>query len=123
MKMNIFVYGTLLSGLYNCIAVGLDTQNKLEDSELVGFVMYSLGYYPAVVYSGNKEDIVIGEVWECNDDIFEVIDRMETGAGYRQREVSTGKNDAIVYEYAYNIDYYKKVVNGDWKEHSKGVEL
>ena len=91
----VFVYGTLKKGfplnqryMGNSKFVGTDSAS--------GFVLFSLGFYPAMVklhcaeIGGNSPECrVLGEVWEVPANEFRDTKRMEEGAGYRTEEITT----------------------------------
>ena len=81
-KNLLFVYGTLKSGFNNNYL--LRTSKKQEgEYALLGYKMYSMGGFPAIVATGEMSDFVIGEVWEVDPDMEKSIDRLE---GYDDKD-------------------------------------
>ena len=72
--MNVFVYGTLLSGESNNYL--LSKSILLGEEILPGLEMHDLGMFPACVVSSD-ENSVIGEVWEVTDEVFKRLDHLE----------------------------------------------
>lgn len=72
--MKVFVYGTLRRGHGN--------NRLLRDSDchgvavLEGYKMVSLGGFPAI-FRGEKDDTVVGEVYEVTKPVLNSLDRLE----------------------------------------------
>jgi gamma-glutamylcyclotransferase (GGCT)/AIG2-like uncharacterized protein YtfP len=101
----VFVYGTLKSGGR---VRGLDMLGWVRDIEdaavLVGeattvnasFSLYDLGSFPAASIAGNNK--ILGEVWEVNDEMFEVLDGIEGyPTFYNRTTVKTTRGEAWMY--------------------------
>ena len=111
----IYVYGSLRKGEYN--------NYLLKDSEYIGkgivkgFKMYSLGSYPFVHQTNNKDDIIVVEGYKVDIETYNSINKMERLAGYTKVNVIISTDMEIIGE-IYKIDnpirYYDKVVSGDW---------
>lgn len=122
-KPFVFVYGSLRHGCYNHTLL-VDKASRIGNIwELEGYSLYSFGSYPAVYPSLNKQDVVVGEVYEITDDkIMDYIDRMESNAGYDKKVelVKDGDEVMIVYVYVYGsarITKRELVEHGDWNLH------
>ena len=84
-KMIIFCYGTLKRGFYNHQWLG---ENKYFGGlYLNGYRMYTNGIYPAIVKSDNQDDVIYGELYEIDKNVFDPIIRMELGANYNMEEI------------------------------------
>jgi gamma-glutamylcyclotransferase (GGCT)/AIG2-like uncharacterized protein YtfP len=79
----IAVYGSLKRGKYNHDFYLKDAK-KLGEIDVIG-TMYLVSSYPALVDDGENE--YVAEVYEVDDETFESLDRMESGAGYVQKIV------------------------------------
>ncbi len=88
----IAVYGSLKKGKYNHSI--LESSKFLGKTQVTG-TLYTLGAYPALCGSGNNK--YEAEVYEVSDEVFDLIDRMELGAGYKRVERVFGNDIAIVY--------------------------
>lgn len=101
----VFVYGTLKSGGR---VRGLDTLGWMRDIEdaatLIGeastvnasFSLYDLGSFPAACIEGDNK--ILGEVWEVNDEMFEILDGIEGYPTFYDRtRVNTTHGEAWMY--------------------------
>ena len=114
-EIRVFVYGTLLSGESNNHRF-LSFSNKLGDQKVEGLQMYSLGYFPACVYTGNDEHVVTGEVWEVDEETFRGLDRLEGYPSFYDRIlVSTEYGEAWVYVHS-QTPPTTLITSGDWRE-------
>ena len=100
--VNIFVYGTLMSGQR---ASGyLDGCELLGRYCLRGYAMYNLGAYPGIV--PQEGESVVGEVWRVPADRLPELDAYEgEGSLYHRRTVTVerdgGRVSAQAYVYAH----------------------
>lgn len=94
----VFVYGTLKKG--NSVR-GLD---QFDGADFVGpatttkawYDMVDFGPFPAVVPGGDS--YISGEVWEVNDEVMEVLDRIEGYPDFYNRQiVETTRGPAWLY--------------------------
>lgn len=115
--MNVFVYGTLLSGQGNNHL--LRDSTKLGDVTVSGLEMHTMGGFPACVVRYDKYSSVTGEVWEVDDETFARLDRLEGYPHFYDRiEINTPLGEAWVYinEEARSLPV---VESGDWKKHNE----
>ena len=76
-KQLVFIYGTLKQG--QCRG------HSMQDGRYLGialttpsFAMYNVGDYPALIFDTLAADHrVCGELYECDEDLLEVLDRIE----------------------------------------------
>lgn len=130
--MNLFVYGTLMSGYHNNTL--LRGATKIGDATVKGD-MYSLGGFPLVSISG--EGTVLGEVYAIDEDHLQNCDYLE---GYRpqNRELSfydrsqvvvtlTDEEEPIEDVFIYHIEdshYHTEdnfLSHGSWRKHREGT--
>jgi len=126
-----FVYGSLRRGEYNYRMIEKVSEFKGMTS-INGYKLISLGYYPCVVKSNNKEDKVIGEVFLINDiDAIKNIDYMELNSGYKRvkQKVVMGSGDEVevlFYEFKRPV-LAPFVESGDWvkemNQRKKNMEM
>ena len=88
----IAVYGSLKKGLHNDWGT--------RDGKFLGIAltlgdMYSLGGYPVMMENGTKEYEI--EVYEVSEEMYKQIHRMEIGAGYIAKEISTSRGKATIF--------------------------
>jgi gamma-glutamylcyclotransferase (GGCT)/AIG2-like uncharacterized protein YtfP len=122
----LFVYGTLLTGFGNW-SYYLAPQEGTPNT-LAGYTMYSLGGFPAIIETGNPDDVVRGEVFQVDSQRLRKIDFLE---GYRE-EGSNGNHynrvevellgsgiRAFTYVYAHpeSLDSRPAVAEGDWRRY------
>lgn len=84
----IFVYGTLKRG-FRLSIYWLRYGNYMGEFEISGATLYSIGLpegdnYPYLVSTGNKEQTVLGELWEIDDNTYRRLVRMECSSGYQR---------------------------------------
>ncbi len=114
----VFVYGTLLSGESNNHRF-LQTSVKKGNYALKGFTMYDLGSFPACIQSLHYGDVVVGEVWEVTNEVFQSLDYLEGYPRFYDRiEVDTFDGTAWIYIHNEKPDG-ERISSGSWKEHLK----
>jgi gamma-glutamylcyclotransferase (GGCT)/AIG2-like uncharacterized protein YtfP len=124
----VFVYGTLKTGQPNnyilkergakCLGV-FATVDRL--------VMVDLGAYPACYRDAEKGGAVVGEVWECDDEILADLDHLEGHPTFYRRETievcwGEGYRPVKVLAYLLPADHdcligKPRVENGVWTWH------
>lgn len=84
---NIFVYGTLKRGCYNH-ARNLGDNHTMKSAgtfvgerTISGYKMLT-GYYPFMIETGNKRDLVTGEEYVVSDDFKAKLDKLELGYSF-----------------------------------------
>ena len=111
----IWVYGSLRKGEFNNYL--LKNSEYIGKGIVEGFKMYSLGSYPFVYQTNNKDDTIVVEGYKTDIETYNLIERMERLAGYTKVDVVISADTEIIGE-IYKIDnlirYYDKVVSGDW---------
>lgn len=117
--IRVFVYGTLLSGEPNHLA--------LEGARLVGharttprFVLHNLGPYPAMVAGGTCA--VVGEVYEVSPAILARLDRLEGHPRFYQRTAIALADRAVVETYLLDraqVAGRPTIASGSWKDRTK----
>jgi gamma-glutamylcyclotransferase (GGCT)/AIG2-like uncharacterized protein YtfP len=117
--VNVFVYGTLLSGEPN--------HDRLRGARLLAstrteprYTLLSLGPYPALVEGGDTS--VTGEVYDVDDDLLRALDRFEgVPSLYRRVPIRLlGGSVAQGYALAREASRSKKhrlIPSGDWREY------
>lgn len=126
MSQNVFVYGSLLSGLHNNYI--LRGQRKIEDAETEEkFVMLDFGEYPGLINPIDDEEGVIirGELWTVDDETLTRLDRLESAPYLYDRRVITIKvrdEFEVAWIYLYvdggrELRNVPSVPSGDWRAH------
>ena len=112
----IWVYGSLRKGEYNNYL--LKNSKYIGKGIVKGFKMYSLGSYPFVYQTNNKDDTIVVEGYKIDIEIYDLIEKMEKSSGYTKVDVAILINGVETLGKIYKIDdpirYYDKVVSGDW---------
>ena len=72
----LFVYGTLKKGKCNHHVLGTNAK-FLGTGTVVGFDLFSNGYYPYAVLTNSNHKCISGEVYEIDDEAFAMCDRLE----------------------------------------------
>jgi len=77
--MKIFVYGTLKKG--GILNVHMDGGRFLKKKKIKGYALYLAPdeTYPLLYYTGDKKDVVVGEVWKITRSIKKRLDQYEQG--------------------------------------------
>lgn len=89
--IKLFVYGTLKKGFGNHPMLGRAKATFLNEESIDGHVLRTMESAPVIEYTGNIEDIVMGQVWQLN--ITEEITNCEQGyklelvKGYEEDEL------------------------------------
>ncbi len=77
--MKIFVYGTLKKG--GILHKYMEEAKFIKKKKLSGYVLYLAPdeTYPLLYFTGNKKDVVIGELWKISRKTKRTLDRHEEG--------------------------------------------
>lgn len=95
---------------------------------LKGFKMYTQsGAYPFVIFTGNKADVVYGDVVEfTSEETRDEVDAMEAGAGYHTETLNPEDyrdeplNNGVIKIYLFpqntetGSEFVKEITTGDW---------
>ena len=85
--------------------------------------LYDLGAYPGLLLD-EANSLVMGEVYEIDDEILRVLDEIEAASDYgrKQVEVSLGKHSVRCWVYKPNAQLAPQrilIASGDWIEYAK----
>lgn len=115
----LIVYGSLMTGLHNHKLLEVDGVTKISDISLKSnFKMVSLGSYPALIDSKNKNPIN-GELYEIPVSLIPALDRLEGHPNFYKREkIETKHGEAYIYilKDMYYATSARVVKNGDWRK-------
>lgn len=118
----IAVYGSLREGEYNFnrFKDWFPSIKVIGQERVSGFVLFSLGSYPGIRFTGNPEDSVVFDFLEVPDECYTQITLMEIGANYKVITLNTNMSDKIVcYEYLGNSERLPIIEHGDWSRYLK----
>lgn len=106
----VFVYGTLkganhVRGLSQFPGAKFIAHATTTEAQ---YRMMDLGAFPAVMCGGDSD--IIGEVWEVDDDTFEILDHIEGyPTFYNRKIVQTNAGDAWMYYFVEETEIYQEI--------------
>lgn len=136
-----FVYGTLRPGNGNFKRYLEGKSFHLRPAKLTGFVMVSLGGFPMAIETGNKKDVIVGELVSLRPKEFasttKSLDALEGYPSFYDKLIVSAEAEEIMsdnvvklrdeeaYVYASPevhaekyLKTYSKVIGGDWNKRS-----
>jgi gamma-glutamylcyclotransferase (GGCT)/AIG2-like uncharacterized protein YtfP len=121
-KHLVFVYGTLRQGGVRAMT-DIFPDSKFIGSARVSGSLYDLGAYPCLLLD-ESNSLVIGEVYEVEDEVLNKLDDIEASSSYRRRqvEVSLGKHRVTCWIYQPDSKSYPHrtlITTGDWIEYAR----
>ena len=121
-KHLVFVYGTLRRGSARAMSIRFPNSNFIADAKVSGS-LYDLGAYPGLLLN-EPNSLVIGEVYEVDDEILNQLDEFEAASYYlrKQVEISLGNRKRACWIYEPNPEFYSLwtlITSGDWIEYAK----
>lgn len=87
--------------------------------------MYDVGAFPAVIESNDPDDVVVGEVYEVDDDTLSVLDMYEgVPRLYIRKEVTIKTQDGeelkcFIYIFNQSVGEMRTIETGDWLKQTK----
>jgi len=77
--MKIFAYGTLKKK--GILHKHMEGAKYIRKRKMAGYVLYLAPdeTYPLLYYTGDKKDVVVGELWKINEKIKHKLDKYEEG--------------------------------------------
>lgn len=121
----VFTYGTLRPGQYNArLMAGCARPGFAPEAKLPGHTLYAnrSRSYPYLVADDTAEGAVTGNLYECrHNDAFQMVRRMELGAGYTESLVTVTLPDGREVEalaWLFNRPEWlgARITSGDWVE-------
>lgn len=115
----LFVYGSLLSGLYNW-SWALKHSNLLGKTTIEGnYTMVDLNNFPGVIIDDSNYSIIHGEVYEVDDHTYNKIEALEGYPVFYNRVKIDMPNFGEVEMYVLPSRYlsYPIIESGNWKKH------
>src|SRR6266852_2858014 len=122
-KHLVFVYGTLRRGSVRAMSIRFPRSRFVADAKVSGS-LYDLGAYPGLLLN-ESNSLVIGEVYEVDDEILNKLDEIEASSYYwrKQVEVSLGSTlRKTCWIYEPKPESYSPrtlITSGDWIEYAK----
>ena len=106
-KRLVFVYGTLRRGGAGAMSITFPNSKFMADAKVSGS-LYDLGAYPGVLLN-ESNSLVIGEVYEVDDETLNKLDDYEASSHYwrKQVEISLGGTQRrMCWIYEPNPEFY-----------------
>ena len=121
-KHLVFVYGTLRRGGARAMPIRFPNSKFIADAKVSGS-LYDLGAYPGLLLN-ESSSLVIGEVYEVDDEVLNKLDEFEASSKYgrKQVEISLGTHRRLCWTYEPNPESYSLrtlITSGDWIEYAK----
>jgi gamma-glutamylcyclotransferase (GGCT)/AIG2-like uncharacterized protein YtfP len=121
-KHLVFVYGTLRRGGAGAMSLRFPNSKFIADAKVSGS-LYDLGAYPGLLLN-ESNSLVIGEVYEVDDEMLNKLDDFEASSNYlrKQVEISLGTERRMCWVYEPNPEFYSLrtlITSGDWIEYAK----
>ena len=94
----------------------------IADARVIGS-LYDLGAYPGLLLN-ESNSLVLGEVYEVDDEILNELDDFEASSYYlrKQVEISLGTHRRMCWIYEPDPEFYSLrtlITSGDWIEYAK----
>jgi len=121
-KHLVFVYGTLRRGSARAMSIRFPGSKFIAEAKVSGS-LYDLGAYPGLLLN-ESNSLVIGEVYEVDDEILNKLDDFEAASNYlrKQIEISLRNYSRTCWIYEPNAEFYSLrtlITSGDWIEYAK----
>jgi gamma-glutamylcyclotransferase (GGCT)/AIG2-like uncharacterized protein YtfP len=116
-KHRIFVYGTLRRGNAGSMSTRFPNAKFVGEAKVSGS-LYDLGAYPGLLL-GDSNSLVVGEVYEVDDEILDELDEFEGSSNYQRKpaDVFLGSNRVTCWTYEPKPEFYSFrtiITSGDW---------
>jgi gamma-glutamylcyclotransferase (GGCT)/AIG2-like uncharacterized protein YtfP len=121
-KHLVLVYGTLRRGGAQSMSIRFPKARFVAATTVSGS-LYDLGAYPGLLLN-DSDSLVIGEVYEVDDELLNRLDDFEAASRYRRKqvEISLGAQRKLCWTYEPDPEFYsprKLITSGDWIEYAK----
>jgi gamma-glutamylcyclotransferase (GGCT)/AIG2-like uncharacterized protein YtfP len=121
-KHLVFVYGTLRGGGARPMSIKFPDSKFIAGAKVSGS-LYDLGAYPGLLLN-ESNSLVIGEVYEVEDELLKRLDDFEASSNYWRKEVeiSLGTRRKACWIYEPDPEFYSLrtlITSGDWIEYAK----
>jgi gamma-glutamylcyclotransferase (GGCT)/AIG2-like uncharacterized protein YtfP len=121
-KHLVFVYGSLRRGGAGAMSIRFPKSRFVAEAKVSGS-LYDLGAYPGLILD-ESASLVVGEVYEVDDEILKQLDDFESSSHYwrKQVKISLGTHIKKCWVYAPNPEAFSKqtlITSGDWIEYAR----
>lgn len=121
-KHLVFVYGSLRGGSARSMSRRFPESKFIADAKVNGS-LYDLGPYPGLQLD-NSNSMVVGEVYEVDDELLEQLDLFEASSNYlrKQVKIQMGAQPRVCWTYEPDPEFYSLrtlIPSGDWLEYAR----
>ncbi len=123
-KHLIFIYGSLRRGAARSMFVRFPNAKFIAGAKVSGS-LYDLGAYPGLLLN-ESSSLVVGEVYEVDDELLDKLDDFEALSDYRRKQVEISldnqRRKCWIYVPEYHAEFYSErtlIESGDWIEYAK----
>jgi gamma-glutamylcyclotransferase (GGCT)/AIG2-like uncharacterized protein YtfP len=112
----LFVYGILKRGFQGHDRLGMDKARFVGEATVRCAQLYDLGKYPCMILTDDPNDVVHGELYEVDDELFEEIKEFERSSGYEDGEVEVGDHGKTATAFIFEDEPDAPLVKGgNWQ--------
>lgn len=122
MADHFFVYGTLMQNIDSQMARFLSANGRLLGTGKMKGYLYDVGFYPAALHLPDTDSVVVGHIFELQneDATFKILDEYE-GAAYQREKVRITSEleeyECWVYLYQDAVDDLVLIASGNYIEY------
>lgn len=121
-KHFIFVYGSLRGGSARSMSIRFPESKFIAEAKVNG-CLYDLGPYPGLQLN-NSNSMVVGEVYEVDDELLKQLDEFESSSNYlrKQVEITIGAQRRMCWTYEPDPEFYSLrtlITSGDWLKYTE----
>jgi gamma-glutamylcyclotransferase (GGCT)/AIG2-like uncharacterized protein YtfP len=121
-KHLVFVYGSLRGGSARSMSIRFPESKFIAAAKVKGS-LYDLGSYPGLLLN-ESNSMVIGEVYEVDDELLQQLDEFEASSNYlrKQVEIPIGALRRMCWTYEPDPAFYSLrtlIPSGDWLEYAR----
>ena len=121
-KHLVFVYGSLRRSGAGAMSIRFPKSKFVAEAKVSGS-LYDLGAYPGLILD-ESASLVVGEVYEVDDEILKQLDDFESSSHYwrKQVKISVGTHIKKCWIYAPNPEALSRlalITSGDWIEYAR----
>ena len=123
-KHLVFIYGSLRRGSARSMSIRFPNATFIAEAQVSGR-LYDLGEYPGAL-TNDSNSLIIGEVYEVDDELLNKLDDFEASSNYRRQqvEISLGTRRSTGWIYVPEVDpesysHRTLIESGDWIEYAR----
>lgn len=123
-KHLVFIYGSLRRGSARSMSLRFPNATFIAEAVVRGS-LYDLGEYPGAL-TNDSNSVIIGEVYEVDDELLKKLDDFEASSSYRRQQVEitlgTHRTTGWIYVPEDKTESYSQrtlIESGDWIEYAR----